>query len=94
MGYTTDTNMVRVDFFKPGGKWYTTEAVKWLYYDKDVLIHAAFRKSLAEHLKNRDSGPAGANTFRLSGMTAVCLEPYHEHAHPLMLPNWDGKEHE
>ena len=29
MGYSEDETMVRVDFFKPSGKWYTTEAVKW-----------------------------------------------------------------
>ena len=32
MGYSEDDSMVRVDFFKTSGRWYTTEAVKWLDY--------------------------------------------------------------
>lgn len=72
MNYSDDDNMVRVDFFKDSGKWYTTEAVKWLEYKG--LIHDAFRKSLDAHLGGR-----------LKGMTAVCLEPYHEHSHPITL---------
>jgi len=78
MGYTEDEDMIRVDFFKSSGKWYCTEAVKWTgsYFVKNGdLIHEAFAKSLREHLKDG----------RLKEMTAICLEPYHEHAHPLML---------
>ena len=47
MGYTTDDDMVRVDFFKPSGKWYTTEAVKWTGgYSADHSIYEAFQQSL------------------------------------------------
>lgn len=28
MGYSDDDSMVRVDFFKPTGKWYATEAIQ------------------------------------------------------------------
>jgi hypothetical protein len=78
MGFTTDERMVRVDFFKPSGKWYTTEAVKWTgHYDKG-LIHREFAQSLKDHF-------FGAPARRLSGMLAVCLEPYHQHTHPIML---------
>jgi hypothetical protein len=75
MGYTTDSAMVRVDFFKPTGKWYCTEAVKWTgEYSGKSLIHDEFAKSLRDHLGQR-----------LSDMDAVCLHPYHEHAHPIQI---------
>ncbi len=74
MNYSDDASMVRVDFFKPSGKWYCTEAVHWLTYDGSTLIHDVFRTSLETHLKGR-----------LRGMTAVCLQPCHQHAHPLMI---------
>jgi len=74
MGYNEKDEMVRVDFFKESGKWYCTEAVRWLHYSGDVLIHDAFKASLEKHLGNR-----------LAGMTAVCLEPHHEYAHPIMM---------
>ena len=72
MGYSEDDSMVRVDFFKSSGKWYTAEAVKWLDYKGD--IHDIFKRSLDGHLEGR-----------LSGMIAVCLHPCHEHSHPLMI---------
>lgn len=92
MGYSTEENMVRVDFFKKSGKWYVTEAVKFLYYftpgsphsragGSEMDIVHAFEESLRAHLKDKEGGDG----LRLAGMTAVCLEPYHEHAHPLML---------
>lgn len=86
MHYSNEPNMVRVDFFKPGGKWYTTEAIKWDRYK--CCEHATveyedlattLKRCLREQLK-----PEG----RLSDMVAVCLEPYHEHAHPQMVRNW------
>ena len=80
MGYSDKPQMVRVDFFKESGKWYTTEAVEWLQY-AGCLIHDAFERSLQKHLKGR-----------LEGMTAVCLKPYHEHSHPIMLKALRNKE--
>ena len=83
MGYSDDDSIVRVDFFKPSGKWYCTEAVKWTgawkgkIKDGGELIHDAFSKSLRDHLKGS----------RLSEMDAICLEPYHEFSHPISLKN-------
>jgi hypothetical protein len=84
MGFSADSDMVRVDFFKKSGKWYTTEAVKWTgpYHGTDehgkiTLIHDAFLESLRDHLVQ-----SGGRT-RLAGLRAVCLEPYHEYAHPI-----------
>lgn len=76
MGYSEDSSMVRVDFFKSRGKWYTTEAVKWTgpYCGNESSPENAFAKSLRDHLGER-----------LSEMDAVCLHPYHEHSYPLML---------
>src|SRR5271154_7080553 len=96
MGYDADDVMVRVDFFKPSGKWYTTEAVRWSRYHgreggqesgRIILIQDAFREALHAHLFDAKTGRT-----RLAGMTAVCLEPHHEHAHPLMVkvPGEDG----
>lgn len=70
--YSEEANSVRVDFFRPSGKWYETEAVRWLGYDGP--IYAEFKNSLENHLGGR-----------YSGMTAVCLEPYNVNAFPLML---------
>jgi hypothetical protein len=76
MGYSEDESMVRVDFFKPSGKWYTTEAVKWtgMYGAKEQSIQEAFAQSLNIHLGDR-----------LCDMDAVCLDPYHELAHPIQI---------
>jgi len=70
--YCNETNMVRVDFFKPSGEWYTSDSMEFGPYTG--RIQDAFRDSLRE-------------TFQgvLLGMTAVCLEPYHENAYPLMV---------
>jgi len=84
MRYSEDPTMVRVDFFKESGKWYTTEAVKWTgeWSSKGQSVHEAFRKSLRDHFKS--------NHLRLSEMAAVCLEPYHENSHPICIKkgNW------
>jgi hypothetical protein len=84
MGYSEDEGMVRVDFFKETGKWYTTEAVKWTGGYDCLDIHTAFEKSLRDHFTKT------GKVSRLTGMTAVCLNPYHEHSHPLMTI-WGGK---
>lgn len=78
MGYSDDDSMVRVDFFKPSGKWYETEAVKWTgEYNRPHLIHDAFKKSLRDHFAD--------NPTRFSEFDAVCLEPYHECSHPIQV---------
>lgn len=70
--FTIDESKVRVDLFKPSGKWYDTKAIHWLDYTG--YIHEAFKLSIQ----------AGLGT-KYEGMTAVCLHPYHKDAHPLML---------
>jgi len=80
MGYSVDNTIVRVDFFRPGGKWYESVAVKWTGGYDNVDMKEAFIKSLKDTLHGR-----------LSGMTAVCLEPCHRYSHPIMLINWDNR---
>ncbi len=77
--YSNDPEMVRVDFFKASGKWYTTEAVKWTgkWKGSEQLIHDSFKQSLQDHFK--------FDPDRLSDMDVICLEPYHSHAHPIQL---------
>ena len=78
MGYSENPANVRVDFFKPSGKWYTTEAVYWSGdYEGETLIHEAFAESLRNHFKD--------NPYRLSEMDAICLKPYHQHEYPIMI---------
>lgn len=73
--------MVRVDFFKESGKWYTTEEMEMIGgFDKTTSIHEAFIKSLGMTF------PENYHEF-----IAVCLEPYHENSHPLMVMNWYNK---
>lgn len=72
--YTDNVNSCRVDFFKPSGKWYCTEAV--IFPDSTYKQHPVngFKHALDEHF--------GSST-RLQGMTAVCLHPYNENSFPV-----------
>ena len=78
MGYSEDPRMVRVDFFKPSGKWYTTKDVKWTGSWEKSLVEEEFAVSLLAHLKTEAS-----EELRLRDMVAVCLEPYHTHEYPV-----------
>jgi len=74
MGYDNRSNMIRVDFFKPSGKYCTTEAVDMLSAHDEPDLERATLTCIENHLKGR-----------LRGMTAVVLEPYHINPYPLML---------
>lgn len=67
---------VRVDFFKPSGKWYTTESVKWLEYMNNDIVET-FKESLREHFKQTPN--------RLSEMSAICLHPYSRYPYPVCI---------
>lgn len=76
--YSDNPRMVRVDFFKKSGKWYDTIALEWVgEYGEHSLIYDEFIKSL---------GKACLNNYH--DLTAVCLNPYHTHEHPLMVIDW------
>lgn len=76
MNYTEEPHFCRVDFFKESGKWYVTEAVSFEGLYDEPLIHEAFHKALGRHFGGKP---------RLQGMKAICLEPYHRHAHPIQV---------
>lgn len=77
MNYSQRPGMVRVDFFKPSGKWKETVAMDMSgVYDFD-LIHDAVRTAL------RNNFGDGVEAFK--GLTMVILEPYHKNAHPILM---------
>lgn len=103
MGYCDDPSMVRVDFFKDSGKWYTTEAIKWLFYGNESFI-----KMNTAHVLNYNRLEAVEAIYlsihdifalslynalgdRLSEMQAICLQPYHVDEHPISTKNWKDK---
>lgn len=71
-------NMVEVHFFKPSGKWYTTEVIEWPTELFEVDFHLAFKSGLQEKIGKR-----------LAEMTAFCPHPYHMHSHPIALAGWN-----
>ena len=97
MGFVDDPQMVRVDLFRTSGKWITTLSIRWdRFFVKEVqrnqinngpdqdssvvhdgqitteLIHDTFRRLIREQRPNFEGH-------------AICLKPYHENAHPLMI---------
>lgn len=80
----TIPSVVRVDFFKASGKWYTTETVDMGATYQEPLLDDAVAKALFNYLK-KPSKPGGVCELRLSEMTAVILDPFHEHNLPVML---------
>lgn len=67
--------MVRVDFYKPSGKWYMTEAYDMSeWYDMPDL-----HKAIGEMLDT------GATAGWWKRFNVVVLEPYHKYAHPQMI---------
>ena len=96
--YSDREGSVRIDFFKESGKWSETEAVdmEGFYFGSE---ETAKRCSAGHSVKYKayllpdaiieamraDPGQRRADgTLRHSGMWAVCIEPYHEFAHPQM----------
>lgn len=83
MGYSESDSDVRMSLFKPSGKWSRDAAVNMGGVYHEPLIHDAVAKAwLAAH----DGMPPA------EGWTIVCLEPYHKHAHPVMLKDNDRWE--
>lgn len=74
MGYSNNPGSVRVDFFKPGGKWYMTEDLDMVrFWDFGIAPHEAVEAAL--EVKGRN----------LKRFTRVVLKPYHKSAYPVML---------
>ena len=81
MHYSSRPDSVRVDIWKNDGlKWYDTIELHWDRYASTdstnfvETIHATFMRCMREQYPNK---------YR--GMRATCLEPYHEHSHPICI---------
>ena len=61
--YSSSPANCRVDFFKPSGKWYTTEP---------IFFGGLYEKHPADALRIACEAQLGG---RLKGMIAVCIEP-------------------
>lgn len=75
MGYDVSDSKVRVDRFKPRGKWYDSFSIDMEKYYKAPSIHDAIKEAILEQTHVRS----------LEEWTFVCLEPYHQHSHPIMI---------
>jgi len=71
--YSDSPGMVRVDFFKPSGKWYMTEDLDMYDFWDELIPHDAVEKALERNGRN------------LKHFTRVVLQPYHRNAYPVML---------
>lgn len=84
--YNSDPQNVRVDLFKPSGKWYTTVSIRMDRYEAHTPSggYESLHDTVARCLREQLDG------YRRK--VAVVLEPYHEHAHPVMLYDWWQEE--
>lgn len=73
MNYTSNPGSVRVDFFKPSGKWYMTEEVDMSDYWDTPTSSDAVEAALEDVGRN------------LKHFTRVVLEPYHRFGYPVLL---------
>ena len=80
--YCKEPNNCRVDFWKESGKWYEDEEIVFRNEDYHGCIFKAFKNALSDHAHVAKS---------YIGMRATCLEPYHEHSHPISII-WEGKQ--
>jgi hypothetical protein len=100
MGFSTDDAIVRVERFKPGGKWYDTWAVDMReYYRMDAgksevtgetlpPVWLAVQTAILREIQRRiDNGMPDVQVHareRFKEWNWVCLEPYHFQAVPIM----------
>jgi hypothetical protein len=78
MGFHINDSMVRVDLFKPSGKWSESFAIDMGEFYNELLIHDAVTKAW---LKTREI----QDPLHWKEWTLVCLEPYHKHSHPVII---------
>lgn len=84
MGYTVNESMVRVDIFKPSGKWYESIAIDMNEFYNEPIIHDALKKALAKGDTNdRKWETIDGSERTLTSKFAICLHPYHENAFPI-----------
>lgn len=76
--YSQHPGMVRVDFYRPSGKWYMTEEMQMDRHYGDLSIYNAVEESIKEAFP--DTGMRWLSQF-----IVVVAEPYHTNAFPVML---------
>ncbi len=85
MHYSDTPGHVRVDYFKPSGKWYTTEQIDmtewWIGSRETAASQGNPRTDIFQAVKNAIAKAGHGH----ADMIAVVLAPYHEHEHPVML---------
>jgi hypothetical protein len=91
MGFTVNDSRVRVDFFKPSGKWYGTGSIDMSAHYKGDIGECVRRACSEEHAKGKEG--EWDHTFNpqdwvSGGGTIVVLEPAHENSHPIMIKQW------
>lgn len=79
MNYSNDPAKTRIDFFRPNGKWSTTDVLDWSGAYQEPLWEA-YPRLLVEQFPD-----IVRQKYDGKGYLAVCLEPYHQYAHPLMI---------
>lgn len=80
--YSDNPGSVRMDLYKPGGKWYATEElIMGEHYEGSIFdaVEAALVRTFGEKI---------AASYRQAYIIVVA-EPYHLHAHPVtLIPEW------
>jgi hypothetical protein len=86
---TKEQHRVQVHFFKGSGKWYGSATIDMADYFQGLIHECVFQACEAEFAKGAD-GDWG-HTFSPAGWvqggeaSIVCIEPWHEHSHPIMI---------
>lgn len=77
MGWHESDSRVRMSTFKASGKWKDCSSVEMrkYWYAKDCDVHKAVAFAYFDYRERNE----------LWDDYLVCLEPYHEHAHPILL---------
>lgn len=75
--YSNNPGMVRVEFFKPGGKWYMTEA-----WDMSNYYNAGPTPIDAAIIMFKDNE---RGRKLLPQFIVVIMDPYHKNAYPVCL---------
>ena len=72
--YSYDPGMVRAEFFRPSGKWYTTEALDMNSVYNEATPAEAVIDALRFHREM-------SNDYII-----IVMEPYHKYPYPVCLP--------
>ena len=88
--YSNNPGLVRVDLFKPSGKWYATGSIDMSEHYNDAGLHEAILVACEQQRVGEGSQEGWPvmvppREWLSDGGTIVCLQPYHEHSHPIML---------